>query len=858
MELLRYVAGAGGSGSLLLVAAYRRDELDGAVRDQLARLVTSAVPIPLTGLSAAEVGELIETLAGPAVAERWAGAIHERSNGHPFFARELGYVLASGGEVAGVPSAVHEVIARRVARVSTGCARLLEAASVAGRQLLPDVLADVLGEQPAHVLDLIEEAEHAGIVAAGAFAHDLYRESVNAALAASQRLDLHHRIATALERRHRRGGPVFPGELSLHFAAAVPVAGPGPALTWAHQAAQDELSRFAFAEAAGQLARARAAIAQAGAPVADGDLVDALVAEADAWQRSGDAPNARRLLDDALDRAHDDPTRLGAVALGLDRLGARFAMPRIELVAVLDRARIALDGAGTALEAQVTAALARQLQHSVPRDRPRARPLAERAVAVARKLDDEPGTLASCLLAQHDTLWTPGTATERIAITHEIADLAGRAGDQERRAEALLLTASAQLEAGSPAFRAALTQYREVTAQLRQPRHDYLLRTREAALALLDGDLDTGERLVHEAAAAGAAVGDRDAGNVRMSQLLEIVRAGGDRDRLRATAAEAIRWWVGVPAHAHAVAAGFLARAGDLEAARREVDTVLAIEDWRTDRSYLWSIFAGELTAAAVALDDRAVCAQLLDDLLPIADTCAVNGALVCFMGAHAHRVGLLYAALGEPTRARDWLERALETHRRLGATLWVAETLAALGEDADDGPVLRRTGNLWRADYRGRSAHLPDLKGLHDLATLLSRPGQDVPAIDLMGSPDGSGSAADPVLDRSALNAYRRRLAELDQDIAESRHDNDLGRAERSTEEREQLLVELRRATKPGGASRLLGATAAERARKAVAGRIRDAIRRIDAVLPELGAHLDRTVRTGTTCGYHPDDTPR
>ena len=44
-----------------------------------------------------------------------------------------------------------------------------------------------------------------------------------------------------------------------------------------------------------------------------------------------------------------------------------------------------------------------------------------------------------------------------------------------------------------------------------------------------------------------------------------------------------------------------------------------------------------------------------------------------------------------------------------------------------------------------------------------------------------------------------------------------------------------------------------AERARKAVTARIRDAIRRIGAAHPDLGAHLDRTVRTGTTCRYDP-----
>ena len=94
-------------------------------------------------------------------------------------------------------------------------------------------------------------------------------------------------------------------------------------------------------------------------------------------------------------------------------------------------------------------------------------------------------------------------------------------------------------------------------------------------------------------------------------------------------AADAVRWWIGAQAHAHAVAAGFYARAGDLDAARRELNTVLALDDWRADRSYLWSVFIGEMATAAIALRDRPLCQRLLDDLLPVADTCAVNGALV-------------------------------------------------------------------------------------------------------------------------------------------------------------------------------------------------------------------------------------
>ncbi len=45
-----------------------------------------------------------------------------------------------------------------------------------------------------------------------------------------------------------------------------------------------------------------------------------------------------------------------------------------------------------------------------------------------------------------------------------------------------------------------------------------------------------------------------------------------------------------------------------------------------------------------------------------------------------------------------------------------------------------------------------------------------------------------------------------------------------------------------------------AERARTTVTGRIRDALRRIEKAHPELGAHLRRSLRTGTMCSYSPE----
>jgi hypothetical protein len=560
-------------------------------------------------------------------------------------------------------------------------------------------------------------------------------------------------------------------------------------------------------------------------------------------------------------------------------------MPRAEVVDVLTAARRAVRGSGGRQEAELTAALARELSHSVPAHRAQAPPLSAEALALARTLDD-PATLAACLLARHDVLWTPGRASERTAVAREIVALAERTGDAERRAEGLLLTANALLEDGSAAFRPVLDEYLAVTERFGQPRHDYLALTRRGALALIDGRLDEAESLIDEAAALGERIGEPDVGNVRMSQRLGLVRARGEPERLRETAAEAIRWWVGVPSHAHAVAAGLFAEAGEPAEAARSLDAVRALGVWRDDRSYLWSVFVGGMATAAVRLGDRVACAELLAELEPVTAACGVNGALVCFAGSNAHWAGLLAGALDRPDQARELLEQALAVHRRLGAKVWEAESCAALaavgvpgdrtgwadhadradrlaaelglsgvsGRLTDPPPdaQLWRDGELWRVGYRGDVARLRDRKGLADLAVLLARPRVDVHVLRLVGA-GPHDRASDEALDAPARAAYRRRLAELDLELAEVRAGSDGGRRRRLERERESLGAELDRATGIGQRPRPLGPSTVERARKAVTARIRDAIRRIQAVQPELGAHLDRSVITGTSCRYDP-----
>ncbi|MEW6473932.1 MAG: AAA family ATPase [Actinomycetota bacterium] len=862
LALFDFVARAADRSGVCLIGAYRHNELDASARTVLGALVSHSEHVHVEGIDAEATQELVARLTGRTVDRATADAIHRRTGGHPFFVREVALLAGhADGDVEHIPAAVRDVIERRMARLPGPTQAVLEVAAILGTGLRPDVAARALDTSPLAVEVAARDAVVAGVLTPTGeglrFAHDLLRETILDRLEPPRRVALHQAIGSALEERAARTAPAAPAELARHFIAAVPLDGPERAVRWALQAATADCEALAFAEAAGHLRRLRASLAEAAVDLADHQLFDVLVAEADALARAGGTLDARGLLRAARDVADrmQDPDRTARVALATAELGARFAVRRDEIVRELDRALTVVAGANPAREAQLTATLARELQHSVAEDRPRAGPLSERALELGRQAGD-PATLAACLLARHDVLWTAGTEVERADIAREIIAVALDAGDDERHAQGLLLLANALLEHGSPAFQAALDGCLVILDRLRQPLHRYLAETRRACLAMLHGRLDEADERIEHAAVLGDRIREPDTGNVRMSQRLELVRGRGRADELRAFAADAVAHWTGAPIHAHAVAAGFSARAGDLGAARHHVAAVVDLGTWRADRSYLWSVFVRELAQAAVALGDRDVCAQLLDDLAPVAGSCGVNGAVVAFAGSHAHTAGLLAAALDQADRSRQLLEQASETYQRLGAAGWYDEAcrdLAAVqsiaAAPAPTASMCRR-GGVWHVTFGGVNAVVPHTKGLADIARLLATPGTEIHVLDLMDAADRSGPGGS-LADRRALDAYRMRLADLEADAAEAASQHDDERSARLEAERQALLEELGRVRGVQGRVRQFANHPAERARKAVAARVRDAIGKLESPLPELAGHLHRTIVTGTYCRY-------
>jgi hypothetical protein len=183
---------------------------------------------------------------------------------------------------------------------------------------------------------------------------------------------------------------------------------------------------------------------------------------------------------------------------------------------------------------------------------------------------------------------------------------------------------------------------------------------------------------------------------------------------------------------------------------------------------------------------------------------------------------------------------------------------------------VFRREGEYWTVAFEQDAFRLRHTKGLGYLAYLLASPGTEFHALDLVSAAEGRRAAprgagaepglsvtgtenADVVLDAQAKAEYRRRIEDLQAELAEAESWNDPERVARARAELDFLVAELTAAMGLGGRDRR-AASASERARVNATRGIRAALTRIAGHSKALGSHLDRTVRTGTFCSYTPD----
>jgi len=215
--LLKHIVRAPERSPLLILGAYRETELARThpLSKALADLRRDGAlqRVSLKGLDERDVGALIRAWAGQEAPPALVRAVHEHTEGNPFFIEEVLRHLAETGAIyqrdgrwvtdltiaqMGIPEGVKEVIGRRLSRLSEDCNSVLTVASVIGREFdlaAVERASDLSGDR---LLDLLEEAVAARVVAEVphivgrySFSHALIHETLYDELTTTRRVRLH-------------------------------------------------------------------------------------------------------------------------------------------------------------------------------------------------------------------------------------------------------------------------------------------------------------------------------------------------------------------------------------------------------------------------------------------------------------------------------------------------------------------------------------------------------------------------------------------------------------------------------------------------------------------------------------------
>jgi predicted ATPase len=208
-------------GARVLVAGtFRTEEVDRsrALFDVLAELAREEQDqrVTLARLSRDETSSLVGSLSGAAPAPALVRAIHQQTEGNPFFVQEVvrhlqgqEHGLAGAGprpEDWGISEGVREVIGMRLSRVGTETRRLLASAAVLGDGFDAALLGAVDGSEAVTIMQALEEAGLAGTLrdegGSYVFGHPLIRQVIYEGLSIPRRQGLHRRAAEAIETIH--------------------------------------------------------------------------------------------------------------------------------------------------------------------------------------------------------------------------------------------------------------------------------------------------------------------------------------------------------------------------------------------------------------------------------------------------------------------------------------------------------------------------------------------------------------------------------------------------------------------------------------------------------------------------------
>lgn len=310
---------------VLIVANYRPN---------FAGILPGLREIELGALSPRQSGEMVQSLLddGDPPTEL-VSFIVDRTDGNPFYIEEIINSLLETGtlarddgtwQVAGsltdadIPTSVRGVIASRIDRLDTDRKRVLREASVIGRQFLYEVIKRVATET--EVLDpSLEDLETADLIREKAqqsdleyfFKHALTQDVAYEGLLKSERIELHARVAAAIEAQFAGRVEEVTETLAYHYSEGAVLE---KAVEYLRAAGRKAMDRYALVEAEAHFRRAYEMLEAADQDAKrDRAIVDLLLDWALLFYYQAHLDDLGDLLDlhqGSVDRLNDDTKRM--------------------------------------------------------------------------------------------------------------------------------------------------------------------------------------------------------------------------------------------------------------------------------------------------------------------------------------------------------------------------------------------------------------------------------------------------------------------------------------------------------------------------------------------------------------------
>lgn len=703
LTMLRHVFTNGAAASLMIVGTYRDSDLEAghpligtvAALRREAGVEQDAV----RGLDDHEMVELVSISADHELDDRataMALSLRQETAGNPFFAHEIlrnlvevgdlyigddgRWIVAKEFEELTLPQSVRDVVGQRIARMGDDILKALRAAAVVGKEFDLELLADITGQDEDDLLDLLESAISAGILAevpGGVerfrFLHTLTRNTLQGELSDGRRRRLHRKIAESLETSFGANPGDRVNELATHWlAASAPIDG-AKAIEYARMAGQQAELALAPDEAIRWFTSALENIEDLAQP--DERLHTALLVELGTAQRNaGEADHRQTLLDAGLMAQRIGATQLmvaAALANGrgfLSKLGYLDA----ERVAALRASIEAVGNEPTKERAMLLACLASELEYAEaigPR-----RAMIDEAMSIARRVDD-PFTLGSVLNRFVVSFAVPQTLAERLELSVEACAIADELDDLGLRFWSACGAVQVAMAAGQrEALTSALDRLQRVGSDSGRPSFAWVANNLTCTVQSVTGGFGEIERIATENLTLGVEAGEPDAFDYFGAALIASRWIEGRGMEIQGQLREAAERDLEVTAYPAALAE-LLAEGGETEQAAELLDAASELEfEYRVNN--ISSTALAGYAVAAERLGRNEVAPVLRRQLEPF------SGQVICsraFAGWTVDGVlARLAGMMGDHEQAEAWFESSAEMCADLGSSFFAASDDAA------------------------------------------------------------------------------------------------------------------------------------------------------------------------------------